>query len=180
MEHRLDFGECDLALSLWHRPGLYQLLGELLVAGRESVGWDPTAALLTTARFCAQHSELGVTEYWHKTTARDDLLGVDTVAVHDERLYRALDQIGEHKNTLSPQLMQRHRQRFGVRFDFLLYGVTSIYLESGAECKARAQRGYSRDQSSGNKQVLSGRCVRRSACGCPSRCLPVTARSHHG
>lgn len=38
VERSRDFGECYLALSLWHRLGLDGLLAELLPAGRESVG----------------------------------------------------------------------------------------------------------------------------------------------
>ncbi len=110
VESSRDFGECYIALSLWQRLGLDQLLGELLPAGRESVGWAHTAALLTTARFCAQRSELGVAEQWHDTTALDDLLGVDTSAVNDDRLYRALDHLGEHTDALCSHLMQRYRQ----------------------------------------------------------------------
>ena len=156
VERSRDFGECYLALSLWHRLGLDQLLGELLPAGRESVGWAHTAALLTTARFCAQRSELGVAEHWYDTTALDDLLGVDTGAVNDDRLYRALDHLGGHKDTLCSHLMERYRQWFGVRFEFLLYDVTSTYFEDQAERNPQAQRGYSRDQRSGNKQVCIG------------------------
>ena len=56
------------------------------------------AALLTVARFCAQRSELGVAEHWYDPTALDELLGVDTALVNDARLYRALDQLGQHKD----------------------------------------------------------------------------------
>jgi len=125
VERSRDFGESYLALSLWHRLGLDSLLGELLPAGRESVGWSQMAALLTVARFCAQRSELGVAEHWYDTTALEDLLGVDTKLVNDDRLYRALDQIGQHKDALCSHLMDRYRQWFGVRFEFLLYDVTS-------------------------------------------------------
>ncbi len=155
-ERSRDFGESYLALSLWHRLGLDSLLGELLPAGRESVGWSQVAALLTVARFCAQRSELGVAEHWYDTTALDDLLGVDTKLVNDDRLYRALDQIGQHKDALCSHLMDRYRQWFGVRFEFLLYDVTSTYFEGEAERNPQAQRGYSRDQRSGNKQVCIG------------------------
>ncbi len=53
VERTRDFGESYLALSLWHRLRLDELLGELLPEGRESVGWAHTVALLTVARFCA-------------------------------------------------------------------------------------------------------------------------------
>jgi hypothetical protein len=55
--------------------------------------------------------------------------------------------------------MERYRQWFGVRFEFLLYDVTSTYFEGEAEHNPQAQRGYSRDQRSGNKQVCIGLVV---------------------
>src|SRR5690606_27026217 len=53
-------------------------------------------------------------------------------------------------------LMERYRQWFGVRFEFLLYDVTSTYFEGEAARNAQAQRGYSRDQRSDCKQVCIG------------------------
>jgi transposase len=81
---------------------------------------------------------------------------VDTRLVNDDRLYRALDQLGKRRDTLCAHLMTRYRQWFGVRFEFLLYDVTSTYFEGEAERNPQAQRGYSRDQRSGNKQVCIG------------------------
>ena len=156
VERTRDFGESYLGLALWHRLKLDELLAGLLPAGRESVAWSHVAALLTVARFCAQRSELGVAEHWYDTTALDDLLGVDTGLVNDARLYRALDQLGAHKDALCAHLMTRYREWFGVRFEFLLYDVTSTYFEGQAEGNPQAQRGYSRDQRSGNKQVCIG------------------------
>ena len=156
VERSRDFGECYLALSLWHRLGLDSLCATLLPAGRESVGWAHIAALLTVARFCAQRSELGVAEHWFESTALDDLLGVDSAAVNDDRLYRGLDQLARHKDALCAHLMERYRQWFGVRFEFLLYDVTSTYFEGECNKNPQAQRGYSRDQRSGNKQVCIG------------------------
>jgi transposase len=156
VERSRDFGESYLALSLWHRLGLDRLLAELLPEGRESVAWSHIAALLTTARFCAQPSELGVAEHWFDSTALDDLLGLDSAQINDDRLYRGLDRLAEHKDKLCAHLMERYRQWFGVRFEFLLYDVTSTYFEGEAGRNPQAQRGYSRDQRSGNKQVCIG------------------------
>ena len=156
VERTRDFGEVYLGLALWRRLKLDQLLQTLLPAGRESVDWGQVAALLTIARFCAQRSELGIAEYWYETTALDDLLGIDTSLVNDDRLYRALDQLGQHKDALCTHLMARYREWFGVRFEFLLYDVTSTFFEGQAETNQQAQRGYSRDQRSGNKQVCIG------------------------
>lgn len=156
VERSRDFGESYLALALWHRLGLDQLLDALLPKGRETVAWAHTAALLTVARFCGQLSELSVAEHWFESTALDDLLGLSTTEVNDARLYRGLDHLGEHKDALCAHLMERYRQWFGVRFEFLLYDVTSTYFEGQAELNPQAQRGYSRDQRPGNKQVCIG------------------------
>lgn len=156
VERTRDFGESYLGLALWHRLKLDELLARLLPAGRESVAWSQMAALLTVARFCAQRSELGVAEHWYDTTALDDLLGVDTGLVNDTRLYRALDQLGAHKHALCAHLMERYRQWFGVRFEFLLYDVTSTFFEGQAERNPQAQRGYSRDNRGDCKQVCIG------------------------
>ena len=156
VERTRDFGESYLGLALWHRLKLDDLLARLLPAGRESVAWSQVAALLTVARFCAQRSELGVAEHGYDTTALDDLLGVDTTLVNDARLYRALDQLGLHKDALCAHLMERYRQWFGVRFEFLLYDVTSTFFEGAAERNPQAQRGYSRDNRSDCKQVCIG------------------------
>lgn len=151
-----DFGESYLGLALRHRIKLDELLAALLPAGRESVAWAHNAAVLTVARFCAQRSELGVAEHWYDTTARDDLLGVDSSTVNDARLYRALDKLGEHKDALCAHLMERYRQWFGVRCEFLLCDVTSTYFEGEAARNPQARRGNCRDQRPGNKQV----CIR--------------------
>ena len=156
VERTRDFGEVYLGLALWRRLKLDELLLTLLPAGREAVEWARVAALLTIARFCAQRSELGIAEHWYETTALDDLLGVAPERVNDDRLYRALDELGEHKDALCAHLMERYRQWFGVRFEFLLYDVTSTFFEGQAESNEQAQRGYSRDQRSDCKQVCIG------------------------
>ena len=156
VERSRDFGEVHLALSLWHRLGPDALLAGLFPACREHVGWAHTAALLTVARFCAQRSELGVAGHWHETTVRDNLFGVDTASVNDDRLCRALDQLGAHKDALCAHLMTRYREWFGVNFGLLLYDVISTYFEGEAERNPQAQRGYPRDQRPGNKQVCIG------------------------
>jgi hypothetical protein len=76
--------------------------------------------------------------------------------VNDARLYRALDELGVQKEALCTHLMARYREWFGVRFEFLLYDVTSTSFEGQAERNPQAQRGYSRDQRSDCKQVGLG------------------------
>lgn len=159
VERAREFGAVYIALSLWRRLGLHALLRELLPEGREEVPWETTAAVLTIARFCAEKSELGVAERWFQRTALDELLGVDWQKINDDRLYRGLDALGAHKDKLTQHLLARYQSWFGVRFEFLLYDVTSTFFEGQAEANDLAARGYSRDQRPDCKQVCIGLVV---------------------
>lgn len=156
VERVRQFGRVYLGLALWRRLGLHTLLRELLPAGAEDVGWDLTACVLTLGRFCAQASELAVAERWYDDTALEDLLGVPLSKINDTRLYRGLDALRPQKDALCQQLLTRYRDWFGVRFEFLLYDVTSTFFEGQAERNEKAARGYSRDQRPDCKQVCIG------------------------
>ena len=156
VERVREFGSVYLALALWRRLGLHDLLSELMDCGRETVPWAEVAAVLTAGKFCGQASELGVAEEWYARTALEDLSGIAPELINDDRLYRGLDQLGKHKDRLCEHLMQRYRDWFGVRFEFLLYDVTSTYFEGQALGNTKAARGYSRDQRSDCKQVCIG------------------------
>ena len=159
VERVREFGEVYLALSLWRRLGLHQLLAELLPSGREEVPWERIACLLAIARFCAQSSELGVAQRWYARTALEDLLGVSWEKINDDRLYRGLDALHEHKEQLTQHLLQRYQSWFGVGFEFLLYDVTSTFFEGQALGNTKAARGYSRDHRPDCKQVCLGLVV---------------------
>lgn len=156
VERVREFGSVYLALALWRRLGLHELLESLIEPGRESVPWADVAAVLTAGKFCGQASELGIAEEWYGRTALEDITGIDAARVNEDRLYRALDRVGKHKDRLCEHLMERYRSWFGVRFEFLLYDVTSTYFEGMAVRNEKAARGYSRDQRSDCKQVCIG------------------------
>jgi len=159
VERVRDFGQVYLGLSLWRRLGLHTLLAECIEPGAEHVPWDLTACILSVARFCGQKSELEVAERWYPDSALEDLLGVPFPRVNDSRLYRGLDVLHARKEKLCAHLMERYQSWFGVRFEFLLYDVTSTYFEGQAERNEKAKRGYSRDQRPNCKQVNIGLVV---------------------
>ena len=156
IERAREFGSVFLALALWRRLGLHELLDALIEPGREEIVWGDVAAVLTVGKFCGQASELGIAEQWYARTALEDLCGIPVESVNDDRLYRALDKVGEHKDRLCEHLMERYRDWFGVRFEFLLYDVTSTYFEGQALKNGKAARGYSRDSRGDCKQVCIG------------------------
>jgi len=159
VERVRDFGQIYLALSLWRRLGLHQLLQELIEPGHEEVSWELVACILTIARFCDQKSELEVAERWYADSALEDLLGVPFAQINESRLYRGLDVLHEHKDKLCQHLQERYRSWFGIEFEFLLYDVTSTYFEGQALGNQKAARGYSRDQRPDCKQVNIGLVV---------------------
>jgi transposase len=154
-----EFGEVYLALALWRRLGLHQLLQELIPPGREKVAWELTACILTVARFCGEQSELAVAERWYADSALEDLLGVPVSQINDARLYRGLDVLLANKDRLCTHLQERYQSWFGVDFEFLLYDVTSTYFEGQAQANPKAARGYSRDHRPDCKQVNIGLVV---------------------
>ena len=156
IERAREFGSVFLALALWRRLGLHELLSDLIEPGREEIAWSDVAAVLTVGKFCGQASELGIAENWYARTALEDLCGIPVESVNDDRLYRALDKVGAHKDRLCEHLMERYRDWFGVRFEFLLYDVTSTYFEGQALRNEKAARGYSRDSRGDCKQVCIG------------------------
>jgi transposase len=159
VERVRDFGQIYLALSLWRRLGLHQVLKDIIESGREEVPWELTACILTIARFCGQKSELEVAERWYADSALEDLLGVPFPQINGSRLYRALDVLHEHKDKLCRHLHERYQSWFGIEFEFLLYDVTSTYFEGQALANEKAARGYSRDKRPDCKQVNIGLVV---------------------
>jgi transposase len=95
-------------------------------------------------RLCEPSSELHVAEQWYRSTALEDLLGVAVEDIYDERLYRALDRLLPHKESLEKHLVKRLGELFELDYDLLLYDVTSTYFEGIAD-PCIAKRGYSRD-----------------------------------
>jgi hypothetical protein len=159
LERSRDFGDVWLALGLWRLLGLDGLLSRLMPAGREDVPWPLVAAILTVARFCEPSSELHIEDTWYRRTALDDLLGVPVDQVNTDRLYAGLDQLLPHKSAIEAYLKQRLGDLFDLKYDLLLYDVTSTYFEGECLSNPMAQRGYSRDSRPDCLQVCIGLVV---------------------
>ena len=156
VERLRHFGEIYLALLLWNRLGFAEFCKEHLPGGREDIPWHVMVCILVLARFCAPSSELQIAESWYDKTALDDILGVPSEKINDDRLYRALDALLPHKDKLCRHLQTRYGELFGTTFDFLFYDITSTYFEGSAKGNLQARRGYSRDGRPDCSQVCIG------------------------
>ncbi len=94
--------------------------------------------------------------HWFDQTAIADLLDADFVLAEIHRLYECHDKILAHKRSLFDHLTQRWRDLFGVRYEVLLYDLTSTYFECAPPDNPTGLRrfGYSRDKRSDCVQVV--------------------------
>jgi transposase len=165
VERARDFGGSWLALEVLERLGLPHFLEQVLGCGREEVSWAVMALVLVICRLCNPSSELRIAECLYERTALEDLLGLPADKVNDDRLYRALDHLVKHKDSLEVYLKERIGKLFGLSYDLLLYDVTSTYIEGEGADNEQMKRGYSRDGRPDCKQVCIALVVSR--CGMP-------------
>jgi len=161
VENQLQFGGAWLALELIRRLQLDELLEDVIARGKEDIPWAKIALILVICRLCKPSSELHIAEHYYQSTALPELLGVPADKINHHRLYRALDQLLPHKESLEKHLKTRLGTLFGLEYDLLLYDVTSTYFEGLCEGNPQAQRGYSRDKRPDCKQVCIGLVVTR-------------------
>lgn len=165
VENTRHFGGPWLALQLIQKLKLDEFLDRHLPAGKEQVRWSLTSLVLVIARLLEPSSELYISEQWYPKTALPELVGVPQDRMDDNRLYRALDELLPHKESLEVHLKNRVGELFDIEYDLLLYDVTSTFFEGQCKANPLAARGYSRDQRSDCKQVCIGLVVSR--CGMP-------------
>ena len=161
LERGRRFGDVWLGWVLWKALGLGEVLGKSIPEGMEEVAWAKMAAVQVISRLCEPSSDLHIAEDWFRQTALDDLLGVSEEKVNEQRVYRALDHLLPQKEALEKHLKERLGELFALRYDLMLYDVTSTYFEGEAASNPLAQRGHSRDQRSDCKQVCVALVVSR-------------------
>lgn len=165
VERPRAFGDWWVGLWLIEKLGLADLLEEAMPTGRENVPWWAMAVTTILCRLCDPTSELQVAQSLYERSPLPDLLGIPADRVNDDRLYRTLDKLVEHKDRIEKHLCERMGKLFDVEYDLLLYDVTSTYFEGACASNNMAQRGYSRDHRSDCKQVNIALVVTR--CGLP-------------
>jgi transposase len=161
VERVRDFGAYWLGLQTMRRLGLLEVLDSLLESGREDIPWSVMAMVLVLMRLVHPSSELKMAEHLFERGALGDLLGIPSDKVNDDRLYRALDQVLPHKNALEKHLKERLGEMFQLKYDLLLYDITSTYFEGECAENESARFGYSRDKRSDCKQVCIALVVSR-------------------
>jgi transposase len=170
IERPRRFGDVWLALELIKKLGLGDLLDRLLPESSDTaedvpvgrppkIAWARLAEVLIVSRFCEPSSELHIAESFYRKSALADLIGIPDEDMYVTRLYRALDKLLEHKDEIQKHLKERMGELFAIKYDILLYDVTSTYFEGEEKSNPQARRGYSRDSRPDCPQVCIGMVV---------------------
>ena len=123
------FGDVWLALELIKKLGLGELFDGMMPDIHPKIPWARLAEVLIVSRFCEPSSELHIAEQFYRKSALSDLMGIGDEDIYENRLYRALDKLLEHKDDIQKHLKERLGELFNISYDILLYDVTSTYFE---------------------------------------------------
>lgn len=151
-----QWGACWLFCQLWEQLELDIFWRGRLGISREGTDWEHVLQVQTAYRLIDPGSEWRLHRHWFEHSAMGDLLGEDATLAEKDTLYRCLDKLLAHKQALFDHLTQRWRNLFGVRFEVLLYDLTSTYFEIDPPTAEDDKRrfGYSRDKRSDCVQVV--------------------------
>jgi transposase len=156
-----QWGACWVGCQLWDQLQLDEFWRERLPDSREGTSWRHVLQTLTIYRLIDPGSEWRLHREWFKNSALADLLGADFSLAQKDTLYRCLDRLLQHRQALFQHLRCRWEDLFGVKFEVVLYDLTSTYFESEPPFAPgdKRQYGYSRDKRSDCVQVVIGLVV---------------------
>ena len=149
-----QWGACWLACHLWDQLRLDDFWADKLPPSRQGTRWLNVFKTLVCYRLIDPGSEWRLHRHWYEQSAMADLLGEDFGLVQSDKLYRCLDKPVAHKEALFGFLRQRWQALFDVRFEVLLYDLTSTYFECDVPDGGKRKFGYSRDKRSDCVQVV--------------------------
>jgi transposase len=151
-----QWGACWVGCQLWDQLQLEGFWRERLPDSREGTCWRQVLQTLVVYRLIDPGSEWRLHREWFKNSAMADLLEEDFSLAQKDNLYRCLDKLLEHRDGLFQHLRARWQDLFGVKFEVLLYDLTSTYFESDPPFPPGDKRryGYSRDKRPDCVQVV--------------------------
>ena len=120
-----QWGACWIGTRLWEQLKMDEFWTERLIDSREGTCWHHVLQTLVIYRLIDPGSEWRLHRQWFHDSALADLLNEDFSLVEKDTLYRCLDKILEHRDALFRHLRARWEDLFKLKFDVLLYDLTS-------------------------------------------------------
>jgi transposase len=150
----LPHGHVAAVLGTMQRLGLDKTIDSVSSRQRS------LALAMIAARILEPRSKLALARGLDPQTAASSLAQTLALAVADEDdLYAAMDWLLERQSRIEKRLAEQHLTEGAV----VLYDITSTYFE-GRHCPL-AKLGHSRDERSGNLQIVFG--LLTNSAGCP-------------
>src|SRR5215468_6639534 len=174
IEQVYAYGVLSAARALWEEVGI----GPLLRAKMQQTGCEALHDLallaMTAHRLVRPRSKLAGYEQW----LADDVYGPEAKALALEHLYRALDFLLIHIESLEQEIFFRTADLFNADVDLIFWDTTTLYCEIDDEDEeselwqtrmipALRQRGHNKEGRDSNPQVVVGLALTRD--GLPVR-----------
>jgi transposase len=174
IEQVYAYGVLYAARALWEELGI----GPLLRAKMQQTGCEAPHDLallaMTANRLARPSSKLACYEQW----LADDVYWPEAHALALEHLYRAMDFLLDHSESLEHEIFFRTADLFNADVDLIFWDTTTLYCEIDDEDEASEQwqtrtipalrkRGHNKEGRDGNPQVVVGLALTRD--GLPVR-----------
>ena len=145
-----EYGPAMVFRRLWEKLGLHDIISELV--GQTDIAFDVQEAIfcMVLNRLTEPTSKVGVAD-WKEEVYRPQF---DELKLH--HLYRAIDFLDEHKDTIEEQLFFRHTDLFTSQLDLVFFDTTSTYVEGDAGQFDLLDYGHSKDHRPDRLQVMIG------------------------
>jgi transposase len=149
-----QWGACWMSALLWEQLRLDEFWTAALPPSREGTSWLNILKTLVSYQLISPGSEWRLHRHWFEHSAMGDLLGEGIALVQPNNLYRCLDKLTAHKQSMFTFLSERWKDLFQADFEVLLYDLTSTYFECDPPRDGKRKFGYSRDKRSDCVQVV--------------------------
>jgi len=111
--------------------------------------------LMTLNRLVNPCSELAMVG-WSRREAIDDILGVESETLNEDKFYRNMDKLHGHRMEIERELYAREKALFNLEGSLVLYDLTNTYFEGQAARNPKAKRGHSKEKRTDCKLVAMG------------------------
>ena len=168
------YGVLYAAHALWEELGIGPLLREKMERDGCPAPHETALFAMTANRLARPASKLACYEHW----LADDVYWPDAQGLALEHLYRALDFLLHHIDSLEQELFFRTADLFNADVDLVFWDTTTLYFEideedeagedwQGRRIPALRKRGHNKEGRDGNPQVVVGLALTRD--GLPVR-----------
>ncbi|OOP58021.1 MAG: hypothetical protein AYP45_00205 [Candidatus Brocadia carolinensis] len=123
-----EWGACWLGLYVWNLLELDIFWGRRLPLSREGTIWLNMLKALVCYRLIDPGSEFRFHREWYVRSAMGYLLGEDVSLAQEDKPYRCVDLLLEHRDGLFEFLKGQWVNLFGAKHDVLLYSITLLKL----------------------------------------------------